>query len=88
LTSISPAAAQVAASAPPGAVIYAPWTILGCSRSQWYRCLSTGEAPPAVVLPGAVRRCSRVADLLKWVNGLKPARRPRSRTPAGGGTAA
>jgi hypothetical protein len=57
LSATSPAAAQAAPPAPRGAVTYTPWAVVGCSRSAWYRALSTGEAPAGITLPGSMRRC-------------------------------
>jgi predicted DNA-binding transcriptional regulator AlpA len=51
-----------------------PWLVVGLSRSAWFRLRSAGACPAPVSLPGSHPRW-RVADLQRWVNNLRPARR-------------
>jgi predicted DNA-binding transcriptional regulator AlpA len=59
-----------------------PWLILGVSRSGFYRLLAAGQVPQPVT-PDGVRRAWRIADLERWVERLRPRKRPAPRgTPA------
>jgi predicted DNA-binding transcriptional regulator AlpA len=73
--STSPGAAEAPAPAV-GLMTGKPWEVCGLSRSAFYRLVAAGEAPAPIRLPGA-RPCWRLADLRRWVEGLRPSRRRR-----------
>lgn len=48
----------------------AAWTLLGLSKSGFYRLVSSGELPQPVQVPGSGPRWKR-CDLERWVARLK-----------------
>jgi hypothetical protein len=54
-----------------------PWSVLGISRSAWFRAAAAGRTPKPVAAPGSSRPHYRVADLERWAERLRPARARR-----------
>jgi predicted DNA-binding transcriptional regulator AlpA len=42
-----------------------PWSVIGVSRTCWYRMMGANQTPPPVSVGGV--RYWRVADLEKWI---------------------
>ena len=51
-----------------------PWLVVGVTRSAWFRMRSADQTPAPVAMPGR-RTLYRIADLLRWIDNLGPARR-------------